>query len=214
MVANAHQVPGPEERKIFDIGYLVAVLGFFLVFVSPLPVLYFASDGIPFIFRCINGEEDTKSSQPKIVFITVTFLLLFFFFTILIGVRTRKNLRKLKDAQLTNLPSNNALTYLDTELLCFLFFAYIFLQCFKYFLFVFEFISWELTLSLANWIQVVFNNLVLALVFPVYIILKTRRYLPNLWDDNAPVIVQNNDFYAVRLNQVSPGGQEMAETRF
>ena len=214
MVANAHQVPGPEERKIFDIGYLVAVLGFFLVFVSPLPVLYFASDGIPFIFRCINGEEDTKSSQPKIVFITVTFLLLFFFFTILIGVRTRKNLRKLKDAQLNNLPSNNALTYLDTELLCFLFFTYIFLQCFKYFLFVFEIISWELTLSLANWIQVVFNNLVLALVFPVYIILKTRRYLPTLWDDNAPVIVQNNDFYAVRLDQVSPGGQERAETRF
>ena len=67
-------------------------------------------------------------------------------------------------------------------------------------------------MTLNNWIQLVFNLLVLALVFPIYIILKTKRYLPKLWDDNALVIVQNNDFYAVRLNQVSPGGQERAET--
>ena len=213
MVANAHQTSGQEEKKIFDIAYLVAVSGFFLVFFTTLPILQFSSDGIPFVSRC-NGEEDIKDRQPNLVSITITFLLLFFFFTILIGVRTRKNLRKLKDDQLINLPSNNALTYLDTELLSFLFFTYTFLQCFKYFLFLFDLISWQLTLSLSNWIQVVFNLLVLALIFPVYIILKTRRYLPKLWDDNAPVIVQNNDFYAVRLNQVSPVGQEMAETGF
>ena len=210
MVANAHQMPG-LEKKIFDICYLVAVFGFFLVFFTTLPILQFASDGIPFVSRC-NGDEDmVENSPPKLVFITITFLFLYFFFTILIGVRTRKNLRKLKDDQLKNLPANNALTYLDTELLSFLFFTYVFLQCFKYFLFLFEIISWQLTLALANWLQVAFNLLVLALIFPVYIILKTRRYLPKLWDDNCPVIIQNNDFYAVRLNQVSPA-EEMAET--
>ena len=212
MVANAHQVVEPEAKKIFDIGYLVVVFGFFLVFIATLPVLQFTRDEIPFVSRCISGEEDLKNGQPNLVFITVAFVFLFFFFTIMIGVKTRRNLTTLKDDQLTNLPSNNALTYLDTELLSFLFFTYFFLQCFKYFLFKFDIISWELTLTLSNWIQLVFNLLVLALVFPIYIILKTKRYLPKLWDDNALVIVQNNDFYAVRLNQVSPGGQERAET--
>ena len=213
MVANAHQLPGPEEKKIFDIVYLVAVFGFFLFF-SALPVLAHASDGIPFISRCIGKAEEEGNRQSNLVFITLTFLFLFFFFAILIGVRTRKNLSKLKDDQLNNLPSNNALTYLDTELLSFFLFSYTFLQSFKYFLFVFETISWELTLSLAIWIQLVFNLVILALVFPVYIILKTRRYLPRLWDENSPMIVQNNDFYAVRLSQVSPGAGEMAETSF
>ena len=211
MVANAHQMPEPEEKKIFDCGYLVAVAGFFLLFTSFLFLQFANDDGIPFVSRC-NGDEDQTNWPPNLVFITITFLFLFLFFTILIGVRTRKNLRKLNDHQLKNLPANNALTYLDTELLSFLFITYIFLQCFKYFLFLFDIISWELTLTLANWIQLVFNLLVLALYYPVYIILKTRRYLPRLWDDNSPVILENNDFYAVRLSRVSPGDQQMAES--
>ena len=177
MVANAQGVPGPEEKKIFDIGYLVAVFGF-LLFFTALPFLQYATVGISFVSRCNGITEEEETGQSKIVFITIAFLFLFFFFTILIGVRTRKNLRKLNDDQLKNLPSNNALTYLDTELLSFLLFTYVFLQSFKYFLFVFDIISWELTLTLANWIQLVFNLLVLTLGFPVYIILKTRQAGP------------------------------------
>ena len=54
-------------------------------------------------------------------------------------------------------------------------------------------------------------NIVICFMFPVYIILKTRRYLPRLWDGEAPLILQNNDFYTVRLSQVSPQ-QETAQS--
>ena len=127
--------------------------------------------------------------------------------------KTRNSLRRLQDQHLKNLPSKNALTYLDTQILCFSIILYkIFSIMYVQFLdsdsgedFLFVFV------------QFCIHDIVLSFLFPLYIILKTRRYLPRLWDDNSPIILQNNDFYAVRLSQVSPGddrNMNIAESSF
>ena len=115
--------------------------------------------------------------------------------------KTRNSLRKIQDQHLKNLPSKNALTYLDTQILCFSIILYkIFSIMYVQFL---NFDAGEDFLFVI--VQFCFHNIVLCFLFPLYIILKTRRYLPRLWDDNSPIILQNNDFYAVRLSQVSQG---------
>ena len=70
-------------------------------------------------------------------------------------------------------------------------------------MFVLDVLSWKDSFILRNFVQLVVTNIVVSFLFPVYIILKTRRYLPRLWDADSPVILQNNDFYAVRLSQVN-----------
>ena len=118
--------------------------------------------------------------------------------------KTRNSLKKIQDQHLKNLPSKNALTYLDTQILCFSIIIYkIFSIMYVQFL---NFDSGEDFLFVI--VQFCFHNIVLCFLFPLYIILKTRRYLPRLWDDNSPIILQNNDFYAVRLSQVSAGDEE------
>merc|ERR1712208_226497 len=129
-----------------------------------------------------------------------------FTFTILISLRTRKNLRKLQEEHLKNLPSNNALTYLDTEILCFSIMAKFSLERFRNILLATDLLSFDISFHLVNLMSFCFVFM-FSLIFPLYIILKTRRYLPSLWDDKAPLILQNNDFYAVRLSQVDHNGE-------
>ena len=84
--------------------------------------------------------------------------------------------------------------------------AYLFI-----FLRVIDILSQEYFILCVNLFQVIVNNVVICQIFPVYVILKTRRYLPRLWSDDSPLILENNDFYAVRLSQVSP---ELEDTSF
>ena len=81
-----------------------------------------------------------------------------------------------------------------------------------YFMFLLNVFSRETSEMLGSFTQMLITNIVLGLVFPVYIILKTRRYLASLWDDNALIIKQNNDFYALRLSQLSPHPETQGET--
>ena len=209
MVANAHLEQEPEGKRVFDIGYLVGVVGL-LVVVIPLPLMIYYVNGIPFIERCLDADTrhaDTRQTDRDMLRVAVTVLSLSAFtFTILISLRTRKNLRKLQEEHLKNLPSNNALTYLDTEILCFSIMAKFSLERFRNILLATDLLSFDISFYLINLMSFCFVFM-FSLIFPLYIILKTRRYLPSLWDDKAPLILQNNDFYAVRLSQVDHHGE-------
>ena len=91
----------------------------------------------------------------------------------------------------------------DTQILCSLLLCQFFFSTFLHTMFVFDVLSWKDSFTLRHYIQIIVTSIVLSFLFPVYIILKTRRYLPRLWDDDSPVILQNNDFYAVRLSLVN-----------
>ena len=156
--------------------------------------------GIPFTTLCM-GESDEPSNQLFII-IPAAFSLLFLTSLFLIDFKTRYNLRRLSDQHLKNLPSNNVLTYLDTQILSFIILVFFIIKMSVAFTFFIDVASFESTLFVNNIIQLGFHNVIVSLVFPIYIILKTRRYLPRLWDSEAPLIVQNNDFFALRLSQV------------
>ena len=210
MVANAHQDQGPEGKKIFDAGYLIGVIGVITV-ITVIPILKFSlqETGIPFYQLCLGNE----SKEPKVLtLILIVFLVLGFIFTVLAGLRTSKNLKKLQDCHLKNLPTNNALTYLDTQILCLLIFVYVVAKLIPNMLFTFDILSWKVSFFVMNMINFFIMDIVICVGFPIYITLKTRTYLPTLWDDDAPLILQNNDFYAERLSQVSPQS-EIAESR-
>ena len=129
---------------------------------------------------------------------------LLFTFMLMISLRTKRNLRKLQDQHLANLPSRNALTFLDTEILCFIILFQFFINSFLYYMFFLGVLPRDSLVFLTNLTQMLITNITLGVVFPTYIILKTRRYLPKLWNDDCPLILQNNDFYSVRINQISP----------
>ena len=209
MVANAHQEQEPEGKRVFDIGYLVGVVGLLVVMI-PLPLMIYYVNGIPFIERCLDADTrhaDTRQTDPGMLRVAVIALSLSAFtFTILISLRTRKNLRKLQEEHLKNLPSNNVLTYLDTEILCFSIMAKFALVRFRNIFLATDLLSFDISLYIVNVMPFCFVFM-FSLIFPLYIILKTRRYLPSLWDDKAPLILQNNDFYAVRLSQVDHHGE-------
>ena len=210
MVANAHQEQEPEGKRVFDIGYLVGVVGLLVVMI-PLPLMIYHVNGIPFIERCLDSDTrhadaDTQTDHGMLRVATIALSLSAFTFTILISLRTRKNLRKLQEEHLKNLPSNNALTYLDTEILCFSIMAKFSLERFRNILLATDLLSFDISLYIVNVMPFCFVFM-FSLIFPLYIILKTRRYLPSLWDDKAPLILQNNDFYAVRLSEVDHHGE-------
>ena len=198
MVANVQQ--GPEGTKITDVGYLAGVAAFLLALL-PLPLLEYTVHGLPYITKC-QSEEELPTRKSIILIIGLAFCILFFIFHVLIGLRARKNLRKLKDHHFKNLPSRNALTFLDTQILCFLSNINFLLQAIIHFLVLYGALSWEVTLFIENLVQFVVSNIMISFIFPLYIMMKTRRYLPKLWDDDSPLILQNNDFYAVRISRL------------
>ena len=208
MVSNAHQETEPEAKLLFDIGYLAAVAGFLLISVA-IPVLQFTLNGIRAIPLCLRQEENVDLNLLKI---STAATVLIFTFTILISIRTNKNVRKLEDQHLKNLPANNALTFVDTLILFFLSYSNFFLSVFLFLVFYFDFLTLEFLTFWISFFEFFIFNIITSFVFPIYIILKTRRYLPRLWDDNSPLILQNNDFYAVRLSQISPCQSAFAES--
>ena len=155
--------------------------------------------------------QDQAVTPLMIIGMIFWFLLLVF--TLLISLRTRRNLGQLPSRHLTNLPAKNALTFLDTQIVCFLLLLQFILMITIHSMYLLNVFSLETSELVGSLTQMLITNVLLSLVFPVYIILKTRRYLPTLWDDESPLIVQNNDFYAVRLSQISPHIATEGETK-
>ena len=218
MVSNAHQDTEPEAKKLFDIGYLAAVSGFLLIPLA-MPVVQYTMHGIQTIALCLREEEKLPVSFDLLKISTASIALIFTF-TVLISLRTIRNLRKLQDQHLKNLPAKNALTFVDTVLLCFLSFSNFLVQRVLLSVFMLDLLTYEVFAFWINFLEFFLHNIIICFVFPIYIILKTRRYLPRLWSDDSPLILQNNDFYAVRLTQISPSQPEslnlpeMAESSF
>ena len=215
MVANAHQPQEDEGRKLFDMVYLVGVVGMIVVLVLlPFVLLIKNEEGIPYINYCRKREE--PNSKPRLFLVAIAFGSLGLIFVVAIVLRTRENLRKLEEQHIVNLPSNNALTYLDTLILCSLVFGPFWSRVFLTSLFSLNIIDWQDLFFANNLCHLMMTDIVMSFLFPVYIILKTKRYLPRLWDENSPIILGNNDFYASRLSQISPNGQteEIAESWF
>ena len=198
MVAVAQQAP--DGSRTSDMGYLLGVAGIGIV-INSIPV------GI--LVRVENMSELCRREPPihlggySLIIPTVVVLLILIY-TILITTKTANNLKQLQPKHFKNLPSNNALTYVDTQLVCFFLIIYFILGLLIIFLRMIDILSKENFILYGNLFQLCMNSLVISLIFPVYVILKTRRYLPRLWSEEAPIILQNNDFYAVRLSQVSP----------
>ena len=191
----AHQ--DPEDSRTSDIGYLLGVTGIGIV-INTIPVgiyikLYYFQE------LCI---EEIRSLGYYLI-VPVVVLILSVISTLLISFKTHNYLRNLHPEHFKNLPSNNVLTFIDTQLMCLFLMLNFLCGIFLIFLRLIEVLSEQTAKFSNNFFQLVFNNVLMCLIFPVYVILKTRRYLPRLWSDDSPLILENNDFYAVRLSQVS-----------
>ena len=197
LVAMAHQ--DPEDSRTSDIGYLLGVTGIGIV-INTIPVGIYLK--LNYFKELCQGQ--VKSWEYPFVMIPVVVLILIVISTLLISFKTHNYLRNLHPEHFKNLPSNNVLTFIDTQLMCFFLILYFMTGCLFIILKFIDILSREYFILCLNLNQVIVNNVVICLIFPVYVILKTRRYLPRLWSDDSPLILENNDFYAVRLSQVSP----------
>ena len=190
MVSNAHQDTEPEAKKLFNIGYLAAVSGFLLIALI-MPVVQYSTHGIQTIQLCLREEDKPDKLPFGLVEIATASIVLIFIFTVLISMRTMRNLRKLQDQHLKNLPANNALTFVDTLILCCLSYGNFLVQRVLLSVFMLELIKLDVFTFWINFLEIFLQNIVISLMFPIYIILKTRRYLPRLWSDDTPLVLQN-----------------------
>ena len=197
MVSNARHNPDHEKMKMFNLGYLVGLSGILLVWNINFIVFLFKPHRLSLgVSKCLGleTEEDTTilrmSMIPNVLFVP------FVAFTVFIYIRTQKYLKKIPPEHLKNLPSKNALTFLDTYILLLLLIIRFILAKLIFFLHLQDYFSFDVSLTVSIILNVSLNDIFLSLVFPAYIILKTRRYLPKLWNDDGQHVPRNNDFYA------------------
>ena len=210
MVANAHNDPGEDGLKMFNYGYLAGISGILLAWNGALLVKSLISDNyITFTASCLKTQN---SFHPIGIAFSITFLLVVF--SVYITLRTKSYLAKLQDRHLRNLPSKNVLTYIDTLILFLLLVLSFFLKTIGALLWkLLSYENEELFLSISS---IVVDNLVICFVFPIYIIIKTKRYLPKLWDSSRPIVPGNNDFYSTNPSTVGilpqPRNDQVAES--
>ena len=184
--------------KVFNSGYLAVVTCILLVWNSLLLVKMLVSEDQPLDW-CSQSV-----SEPAIVMIPLALCLLADTVVLLISIKTMSVLKDLDNQHLKKLPSKNALTFRDTQILFFTLTSQYFSISVLSVLSALQIISGHQTLILKATTHFCINDLIISLVFPIYIILKTRKYLAKLWDDSAPTLQENNDFFAENPNEVSP----------
>ena len=196
MLLSAHQdTIGVDEMKTFNSGYLTFVTCVLLSWNSLLLVIFVSDGSTP--DWCWSGSELT------LILIPVAFSLLAVIIVVLIIIKSNRVLKNLKHQHFKNLPSKNALTFRDTLILFFSVTSQYFLINIQSFLFSFKFLSKEKSLILKVVTHFSINDMMICFVFPIYIIFKTKKYLRKLWDDSAPIIHENNDFFAENPAEVS-----------
>ena len=99
--------------KTFDRGYLLGV-SLFVILLNLLPLLQFSVHGIPEIEDCSRQEGDHQTF-PTLMVTAAVFGFLFFIVIVLTSMRTRRNLEKIDNQHLKNLPAKNALTFLGKD---------------------------------------------------------------------------------------------------
>ena len=199
MVLSAHQDSGGvDEMKVFNAGFLAVVTCLLLSWNSLLLVKMLVSEDQPFDWYSSSATEQAITMIPLALgLLTVTA-------AILISMKAMSVLKDLHSQHLTKLPSKNALTFRDTQILFFTISSQYFLISVHSVLSALQIISGQQTLILKAITHFCINDVIISLVFPIYIIMKTRKYLAKLWDDSAPILKENNDFFAGNPNEVSP----------
>ena len=115
-MANAHNDPGPDGLKMFNIGYLAGIAGILLAWNSAILFKVTVSDQyIGFTARCLKKSLESKPFYPMIIAFVLFSLCVIF--TVTITRRTYIYLNKLQESHLRNIPAKNALTYIDTLIL-------------------------------------------------------------------------------------------------
>ena len=115
-VANAHNDPGPDGLKIFNIGYLAGIAGLLLAWNSiGILKVTLSDDYVPYTALCLKKTLESKPFYPATIRVVVVILTVIF--AVIITRRTYKYLYKLQDSHLHNLPAKNVLTYIDTLIL-------------------------------------------------------------------------------------------------
>ena len=195
MVSNAWHNSDHEKIKMFNFGYIVGLSGILLVWnINIIAFLLKSESPTAGISKCLGLDTETETSLPAMI-ASVLFVLLTVF-SVLIYLRTQEYLEKIQPENQKNLPAKNALTFLDTCILLLSLSIRFVLAKLIFFLHLQDYFSFQVSHMARIILNVCLNDIFLGLVFPVYIIMKTRRYLPKLWNDACQHIPQNNDFYA------------------
>ena len=202
MVANAHQNPGSEEMRTLNNGYLAVVTGVLLSWNSILVVKFLTAEDSDLPDWCSGLQNE--SNQQFLLMVPTAFCVLCLVFIALLTLKTNAILDKMQHQHLQHLPAKNALTFLDTQILLVSIIVQFFIIIFISILFYFLYISHDTFIILKATFHLFLDNLCICSIFPVYIILKTKKYFPRLWDDNSPMLKQNNDFFMENPSQVSP----------
>ena len=217
MVANAHNDPGEDGLKMFNIGYLAGISGIILAWNGAILAKTLISDEyIGFTALCLKKTIPSNAYYPHLITVFIMFLCVVF--SVYITNITKSYLAKLQDRHLRNLPSKNALTYLDTLILFWVLALSFFIKLIGILFWKLDIWSGETHKMLIIIISIVFDNIGVSFFFPIYIILKTKRYLPKLWDSSRPLVPENNDFYSTNpstvgiLPQPQPRNDQVAES--
>ena len=78
------------------------------------------------------------------------------------------------------------------------------MKTFSVFLFTVNTSLYDQAKMIIGIISIIVDDIGVAFIFPIYIIMKTKRYLPKLWDDSRQIILENNDFYSSNPTAVAP----------
>ena len=216
-MANAHNDPGPEGLKMFNIGYLAGIAGILLAWNSAILFKVTISDQyIASTARCLGKTMESKPFYPITVGIVLMSVCLIF--TVIITRRTKTYLSKLQDSHLCNLPAKNVLTYIDTLILFCILAGLFMIKLFCVLFWKLDIFSFDAVTLVYNILSMIADDIGIAFIFPIYLIIKTKRYLPKLWDDSKQIIGQNNDFFSINPATVAPASgpqatnQQMAES--
>ena len=128
--------------------------------------------------------------------------------------RTYEYLDSLNDNDLKNVPGKNILTFHDTKVLVIMIYLGLIVYVFNTLLEYQDFISLKTMIHLHYLQKFILGDLILSFVHPIFIIRKTKKYLPQLWSDSNEVetmLFKNNDFYAwPTTGNILPPGREMS----
>ena len=216
-VANAHHDPGPDGLKMFNIGYLAGIGGILFAWNSTILIkLTVSGQYIGFTAFCLKKTLDSTTFNAVVA--KTIMVLLCVVFSLIIIRRTKIYLSRLQDSHLSNLPSKNALTYIDTLILFSIVSGFFIIQSICILFWTLDILSFDVGSLVICILSIIFIDIGVGFIFPIYIIIKTKRYLPRLWNDSRQIIGQNNDFFSINPATVAPAlgpqstSQETAES--
>ena len=187
--------------KMFNLVYAVGIIGILVLWNTIFVVITLRYESLPFVRMCQGNLTENSSISKKTVqpiFYIGVFLTICSIYAFLINKRTYKYLASITDNNLKNLPARNILTFHDTKVLVLvnsLTFLVLLLNLLLAYLHI---ISVATMMNMNFLVHFIINDLLVSFVHPTIIILKTRRYLPELWSDGLDDRDhQNNDFFAM-----------------